>query len=102
MKDDIQGEVKLRQTLVGQRLKGWRENVKLSQGEVAKKLQYSSPQFISNWERGLSLPPMEVLPKLLNLYSLSPDELTDVIYKYQEKQLEEQRLTLMKLLKAGT
>ena len=74
----------------------------MAQGEVAKKLQYSSPQFISNWERGLSLPPMEVLPKLLNLYSLSPDELTDVIYKYQERQLEVQRLTLMKMLKDAT
>ena len=102
MKEALQGEVKLRQTLVGQRLKVWRENVKMSQGEVAKKLQYSSPQFISNWERGLSLPPMEVLPKLLNLYSLSPDELTDVIYKYQERQLEVHRLTLMKMLKAAT
>jgi len=100
LKEAIQNEVKLRQTLVGVKLKGWREKVKLSQGEVARKLQYSSPQFVSNWERGLSLPPMEVLPKLLSLYSLSPDELTEVIYKYQEKQLEEQRSTLMKLLLA--
>ncbi len=100
MKVDIQGEVTLRQTLVGQRLKVWREHVKMSQGAVAKKLQYSSPQFISNWERGLSLPPIEVLPKLLNLYSLSPDELTDVFFKYQEKHLEAQRMTLMNLLKA--
>jgi transcriptional regulator with XRE-family HTH domain len=100
LKVDIQGEVTLRQTLVGQRLRGWREKAKMSQGDVAKKLQYSSPQFISNWERGLSLPPIEVLPKLLNLYSLSPVEITDVFFKYQEKQLEAQRINLMNLLKA--
>lgn len=102
MKEDIQGEVKLRQTLVGTKLKCWREKVQMSQGEVARKLKYTSPQFISNWERGLSMPPMEVLPKLLNLYSLSPDELTDVIYRYQEKLLEAQRLTLRSLLNAGS
>ena len=40
---------------LGDYLKSKRENASLSQGDVAKKLKYTSPQFISNWERGISL-----------------------------------------------
>lgn len=37
----------------------------LSQKEVALGLGYTTPQFISNWERGLSNPPISSIRKLV-------------------------------------
>jgi transcriptional regulator with XRE-family HTH domain len=48
-----------------------RENVGMSQGQVAQELGYSSPQFISNWERGLASPPIPKFKKLCKMYNLS-------------------------------
>lgn len=54
-----------------------REAAHLSQSQVAQELGYSSPQFISNWERGLSSPPIPKFKKLCKMYSLSLDEAFD-------------------------
>ena len=62
-------------------LKDKRIEAGLSQGAVAKKLGYTSPQFISNWERGLSRPPVETLRKVAQIYNISPNEMFDVILK---------------------
>jgi transcriptional regulator with XRE-family HTH domain len=42
-----------------------------SQFEVARKLGYGSPQFISNWERGVSSPPCRALPVLAEIFGVS-------------------------------
>ena len=47
----------------------------LSQGQVAEELGYSSPQFVSNWERKLSMPPPYAVKKLAKLYGLDFKEL---------------------------
>lgn len=60
-------------------LKDKRLEAGLSQGAVAKKLGYTSPQFISNWERGLSRPPIKTLRKLALIYNISPNDMFDVI-----------------------
>jgi len=52
-----------------------------SQMDVAKKLGYTSAQFISNWERGLSSPPIHTLRKLSELYKIPPDALFDITLK---------------------
>lgn len=36
----------------------------MSQGQLAKKLGYISPQFVSNWERNKCNPPIKSLKKL--------------------------------------
>jgi len=59
----------------------------LSQGEVAKTLGYSSAQFISNWERGISSPPSNIIPQVADLYHLSVDEFVLVLLKEQEAAL---------------
>jgi transcriptional regulator with XRE-family HTH domain len=59
----------------------------LSQGEVAKTLGYSSAQFVSNWERGISSPPANIIPKVAELYSLSVQEFVLVLLKEQEAAL---------------
>lgn len=72
-------------------LKEKRTHAGLSQKDVADKLGYSSAQFISNWERGLSSPPIHTLRKLAEMYSVNVDEMFDVIL---ESTLEQVRTDL--------
>lgn len=51
----------------------------LSQRDVSEKLGYTTSQFISNWERGLSTPPIKVAKKLATLYKLSLDEFSELL-----------------------
>jgi transcriptional regulator with XRE-family HTH domain len=74
-------------------LKEKRTQASLSQKDVADKLGYSSAQFISNWERGLSSPPMHTLKKLAEMYNVNVDEMFDVIL---ESTLEQVRVDLQK------
>ncbi|WP_413287990.1 helix-turn-helix domain-containing protein [Bdellovibrio sp. HCB337] len=60
-------------------LKDKRKLAGLSQGAVAKKLGYTSPQFVSNWERGLSRPPVPTLRKIAQIYNISMNEMFDVV-----------------------
>jgi transcriptional regulator with XRE-family HTH domain len=53
----------------------------LSQSQVANKLGFSSPQFVSNWERGLALPPIVCLPELLKLLKLNKDTTVEYMVK---------------------
>lgn len=47
----------------------------LSQRDVADRLHYSTPQFISNWERGVSQPPIAAIKKLGVMYGISSEDL---------------------------
>jgi transcriptional regulator with XRE-family HTH domain len=78
-------------------LKTKREAAGLSQGQVAKKLKYTSPQFISNWERGISGPPIKILGILSDMYHVSPDELFELVLKHS---LEQLKVNLLKEYKA--
>ncbi|MCB0415459.1 MAG: helix-turn-helix transcriptional regulator [Bdellovibrionales bacterium] len=70
---------------LGSYLKNKRVQTGLTQAEVAKKLNYASPQFISNFERGLCSPPLKNLKVLVKLYSISVDEILDLMLKEQEE-----------------
>lgn len=56
-------------------LKQIRRDSGLSQKEVATTLGYKSSQFVSNWERGLSSPPLGTLRKLAGLYRVGEEDL---------------------------
>ena len=60
---------------IGQELKRLRIKSGLKQKDVAKELGYSSAQFVSNWERGVSTPPVKSVKKLASLYKASPEKL---------------------------
>ena len=60
-------------------LKDKRVAVGLTQSEVARKLGYSSPQFVSNWERGLANPPVFVLRDLTKMYKVAADQMFDLL-----------------------
>ena len=72
-------------------LKDKRVKAGFTQAEIAKQLGYTSPQFVSNWERGMSNPPIETLKQIGKLYSVSMDELYDVLL---QTSIEELKVTL--------
>lgn len=65
--------------LLGEFLQTKRKAAGYSQWEVSVKLGYSTPQFISNWERGISSPPINVLKKIAHIYNASAEELFEVV-----------------------
>jgi transcriptional regulator with XRE-family HTH domain len=73
--------------VLGEFLQSKRVKSGLSQGDVATKLGYSSPQFISNFERGLCAPPLNKLKMLVQLYDLSGEEVLKLMMKEQERHL---------------
>ncbi len=75
---------------IGEELKKMREKVGLKQKEVADMLGYTSPQFISNWERGISSPPVKTIKQLANLYKTSPEKLFSKIQKAMVQQMRKE------------
>ncbi|MGZ3651213.1 MAG: helix-turn-helix domain-containing protein [Bdellovibrionota bacterium] len=73
--------------VLGDYLQSKRMKVGLSQGDVATKLGYSSPQFISNFERGLCAPPLNKLKMLVALYDMSGEEVLKLMMKEHERHL---------------
>jgi transcriptional regulator with XRE-family HTH domain len=68
---------------VGDFLKGKRQAAGLTQREVSIALDYSSAQFISNFENGLGLPPMHKLAVMVKLYKIDPHEMLDVLQRHE-------------------
>lgn len=54
---------------LGRSLKRLREKAGLTQSDAASALGYTTIQFVSNWERGISEPPIKTIPKLAKLYN---------------------------------
>lgn len=59
---------------IGNKITKEREKLGLSQIDLSS-LVYVTPQAISKWENGLSIPSIEVLARLTKIFSLSIDEL---------------------------
>lgn len=70
-------------------LKNKRVDAGLSQMQVAEFLNYSTPQFISNWERGVSQPPVNSLKRLSLLYKTSAEELFECALEATIEELSE-------------
>jgi transcriptional regulator with XRE-family HTH domain len=68
-----------RQEYLGFYLKEKLINKNITQAEVARVLGYTSPQFVSNMERGLCNPPLDALKKLTKLYGISNKEIEEKI-----------------------
>jgi transcriptional regulator with XRE-family HTH domain len=64
---------------LAQFLKEKRTQSGLSQKDVATKLGYSTSQFISNWERGVSQPPINTLRTLATMYKVSAEQMFNVL-----------------------
>lgn len=75
-------------TKLGLFLKQARLKAGLTQGDVSKSLGYTSPQFISNIERGLSVIPLKTLAILVHQYKINPDVMIKTILESQKKILK--------------
>jgi transcriptional regulator with XRE-family HTH domain len=73
---------------LGKFLRTERLKVGMTQGEVASKLGYSSPQFISNIERGLSVVPLKTLAVLVSEYKINQDTMIKTIMDSQRQILK--------------
>jgi transcriptional regulator with XRE-family HTH domain len=85
---DIRAENELRAKTVGAYLRKCRQKAGLTQLDLACALSYSSAQFVSNWERGLSLPPLTVLRKLSVVCRIPKQDLVETLFEYQQKLLQ--------------
>ncbi len=63
---------------VSEYIKQARLKAGLTQAALAKTLGYK-PQFIANWERGASSPPVHILAKLVKALGLNPDDLVKLL-----------------------
>lgn len=62
-------------------LKSARVVKQMSQVEVGKRLGYKNGQFISNWERGLSMPPISKVKDLCKLYGIEKKKMIGLYIK---------------------
>jgi len=92
-------ELDLRLKVVGVFLKNAREKASLTQQDVARKLNYSTPQFVSNWERGISLPPLDVMPRLSEVLQIAPRTLIETLHKYQEELLKLRKREVLEIFR---
>lgn len=61
----------------------------ISQAELAERLGYASPQFVSDWERGVSSPPIKKLPEISKELGVSMNTLFDLLVELATTQLKE-------------
>lgn len=61
-------------SIVAENLKALRTSAGLTQGELANRLNYSD-KAVSKWERGESLPDVQVLKQLADMYGVGVDYL---------------------------
>lgn len=66
---------------LGKYLRDKRTRAKLSQGDVAKLAGYTTPQFVSNIERGISPPSIEFLKIVKAPYKLNPKTIATTVGK---------------------
>lgn len=75
---------------IGQFLKNKREEAGLSQKDVAEQAKLSTPQYVSNVERGISPPSNDFLRLLIRLYKLNVNELIEFMTEQQQRYLTQE------------
>lgn len=74
---------------LGNYLKAKRIASGLTQHDVSSELGYTTPQFVSNFERGLCSPPLNALSVLVQLYKIDAEELITMIVRHEEQLLRQ-------------
>lgn len=60
-------------------LKALRLKAGLTQWEVSEILGYATSQFVSNWEKGRSSPPLDALARVIQIYKANPAEVVEIV-----------------------
>ena len=90
----------LRRRLIGAFIRQHRLKAGITQEDLANHLGYSSAQFVSNWERGVSMPPLKSLPGLAAHIGVSGRAMMELILAYQDEVRKLERKPLRALFKA--
>lgn len=69
-------------------IKKKREEKDVTQWEVAEHFKYTTAQFVSNWERGVSTPPVRDIPELAMLIGVSKKDLAQRLKKAKIQEVE--------------
>ena len=72
---------------IGNKIKQLRYEAKLTQEQIATKVGVS-PQSVSKWETGLTLPDIALLPTLAEVFGVTIDELFDLATEQKLRRLE--------------
>jgi transcriptional regulator with XRE-family HTH domain len=80
-------------------VKSARVGAGLTQMELAKKLGYKSPQFISNWERGESSPPPAVISKIARATKTRYSDYKTILLADFERQLDNKNFATLRATK---
>lgn len=78
---------------IGKRIRKYREELKLSQKQLAEKLGVSNGR-VSNWEQGLNRPDADMLAELCYVLQVSPSSLLGV--KLSADELSDQERSVIK------
>lgn len=73
---------------LGRYLANIRLERKLTQWDVAVALGYGTPQFVSNWERGVVLPSLKESHRLAGLLRLPERDLIGAVFAVKQYELE--------------
>jgi len=81
--------MKIKGNGLGIMLTGYRKKAGLTQHDLAKAFNYSSPQFVSNWERGICRPPVKTLAKLTRKLKVPVKEMKGLLIAEYGKELDQ-------------
>lgn len=84
---------------IGKKIRKYREELNLSQKELAEKLGVSNGR-VSNWEQGLNRPDADMLAELCYALQVSPSSLLGV--KLSVDELSDQERRVIKAYRAKT
>jgi transcriptional regulator with XRE-family HTH domain len=87
---------------LGSLLKDKRVEKGLTQMELAQELGYTSPQFVSNWERGMCSPAFDTLPLIAKILNISKKDVIHIIVEETKFELEENFSKQVKLRNTRT
>lgn len=73
---------------LGTLLKEKRIEKGITQMSLARDLGYSSPQFVSNWERGMCSPAFDTLPTVCKILGIPKKEIIEIIIDETRSELE--------------
>jgi transcriptional regulator with XRE-family HTH domain len=66
-----------------------RIKAELTQDELAAELGYKSAQFVSNWERGISTPPIANLRRLAEVLDVNFESMKNALKAYARAKADE-------------
>lgn len=75
-------------SILGEFLTQKRKEMKLTQMQVAQAFGWTSPQFVSNIERGTAKLPMDKVKKAIEIYSVPADEFIEIFVQQTRESLK--------------